>query len=35
MAFEDNLKPVLYLIDLADNPKRAFYAPETTMFYGR
>lgn len=34
-AFDDNLKPVLYLIDLADNPKRALYAPETTMFFGR
>lgn len=32
-VFQANLKPVLYLLDLADNPKRAITAPETTLFY--
>ena len=34
-TFAANLKPALYLIDLADNPRRAVSAPETTLFYGQ
>ncbi len=34
-SFNANLKPALYLIDLADNPHRAVVAPETTLFYGQ
>jgi carboxypeptidase T len=30
-----NLRPSLYLIDLADDPLRAAFRPETTLFYGR
>ena len=33
-TFQANLKPALYLIDLADNPYRASIRPETTLFYG-
>jgi carboxypeptidase T len=33
-TFEANLKPALYLIDLADDPHRAVNAPQTTLFYG-
>ncbi|HEY8278646.1 MAG TPA: M14 family metallopeptidase [Bdellovibrionota bacterium] len=33
-SFQNNLRPALYLIDLADNPHRATSAPETTLFYG-
>ncbi|MCO5143389.1 MAG: M14 family metallopeptidase [Oligoflexia bacterium] len=32
-TFNANLKPVLYLIDLADDPHRAVTAPETTLFF--
>lgn len=34
-TFLANIKPALYLIDLADNPLRAAKAPSTTLFYGR
>lgn len=34
-TFNANVKPVLYLIDLADDPYRAALRPETTMFYGQ
>lgn len=34
-TFQANLRPVLYLIDLADDPHRASMRPETTLFYGR
>ena len=34
-SFQANLKPALYLIDLADDPHRAVTAPQTTLFYGR
>jgi carboxypeptidase T len=34
-AFQANLRPMLYLMDLADNPHRAVTNPETTLFYGR
>jgi carboxypeptidase T len=34
-SFQANLKPALYLIDLADNPHRAVTAPATTLFYGK
>lgn len=34
-TFAANLKPALYLIDLADNPHRSVTAPETTLFYGQ
>lgn len=34
-TFQANIKPVLYLIDLADDPLRAALRPETTLFYGR
>ncbi len=34
-SFQANLKPAMYLIDLADNPHRAVTAPETTLFYGK
>jgi len=34
-TFQANIKPALYLIDLADNPRRAVLNPETTLFYGR
>jgi carboxypeptidase T len=33
-SFQANLKPALYLIDLADDPHRAVSAPATTLFYG-
>ncbi len=33
-SFQKNLKPALYMIDLADDPHRAVSAPETTLFYG-
>ena len=32
-AFNDNLRPLLYLLDLADDPYRAVTAPQTTLFY--
>lgn len=32
-SFQANLKPAMYMIDLADNPYRAVTAPQTTMFY--
>lgn len=32
-TFNDNLRPALYLIDLADDPYRAVRNPETTLFY--
>jgi hypothetical protein len=32
-TFDANLKPALYLIDLADDPHRAVTAPQTTLFY--
>ena len=31
----NNLRPALYLIDLADDPYRAVRNPETTLFYNR
>lgn len=34
-AFDANLKPALYLIDIADDPYRAALRPETTLFYGQ
>lgn len=34
-TFQANIKPALYLMDLADNPHRASTRPETTLFYGR
>jgi carboxypeptidase T len=34
-SFQANLKPAMYLIDIADNPHRAVTAPETTLFYGQ
>jgi carboxypeptidase T len=34
-SFQANLKPALYMIDLADDPHRAVKAPQTTLFYGR
>jgi carboxypeptidase T len=34
-SFQANLKPALYLIDLADDPHRSVKAPQTTLFYGR
>lgn len=34
-SFQANLKPVLYMIDLADDPHRAVTKPGTTLFYGR
>jgi carboxypeptidase T len=34
-SFQANLRPILYLIDLADDPYRATVRPETTLFYGR
>lgn len=34
-TFQANLRPILYLIDLADDPYRAALRPETTLFYGR
>lgn len=34
-TFQANLRPVMYLIDLADDPYRAALRPETTLFYGR
>ena len=34
-TFQANLKPSLYLIDLADDPTRAASHPETTLFYGQ
>jgi carboxypeptidase T len=34
-AFDANLRPIMYLIDLADNPHRASTNPETTLFFGR
>lgn len=34
-VFRANLRPALYLIDIADDPHRAVKAPETTLFYGR
>ena len=33
-TFRANLRPVLYLIDLADNPYRANERPEATLFFG-
>jgi carboxypeptidase T len=32
-TFQANIKPALYLIDLADDPHRAVKAPATTLFY--
>ncbi len=34
-TIQANLKPALYLIDLADDPHRAVAMPETTLFFGR
>lgn len=34
-TFQANLKPALYLIDLADDPHRSVTRPETTLFFGR
>jgi carboxypeptidase T len=34
-TFQANIKPALYLIDLADDPLRAAFRPETTLFYGK
>ena len=34
-TFDANMRPVLYLIDLADEPHRAHSAPQTTLFYGK
>lgn len=34
-TFNANLRPALYLIDLANDPYRAALRPETTLFYGR
>jgi carboxypeptidase T len=34
-TFNANIRPALYLIDLADNPLRSYQKPETTLFYGR
>lgn len=34
-TFQANLRPALYLIDLADDPHRAVAQPQTTLFYGR
>jgi carboxypeptidase T len=34
-TFQANLRPLLYLIDLADDPYRAVAHPETTLFFGR
>jgi carboxypeptidase T len=33
-TFQANVKPMLYMLDLADNPYRAATSPQTTMFYG-
>lgn len=32
-TFQANLRPLLYMFDLADNPARSHMAPETTLFY--
>lgn len=34
-TFNANIKPMLYLLDLADDPHRAVTMPQTTLFYGR
>lgn len=34
-TFQANLRPILYLMDLADDPLRAQFAPESTLFYGQ
>ncbi len=34
-TFRANLRPMMYLIDLADDPYRGVRNPETTMFYGQ
>lgn len=34
-TFRANLRPILYLMDLADDPYRGVERPETTMFYGQ
>lgn len=34
-TFQANIRPAMYLIDLADDPHRAAMRPETTLFYGR
>jgi len=34
-TLQANLRPALYLMDLADDPHRASMAPETTLFYGQ
>ena len=34
-TFQANIKPALYLIDLADDPYRAAFRPETTLFFGQ
>lgn len=34
-TFQANIRPVMYLIDLADDPYRAASRPETTLFWGR
>lgn len=34
-TFQANLRPFLYLMDLADDPHRAARAPESTLFYGQ
>lgn len=33
-TFQANLRPMLYMLDLADNPRRSYMRPETTLFYG-
>lgn len=33
-TFQANLRPFLYLMDLADDPLRAAFRPESTLFYG-
>ncbi|MGE3261516.1 MAG: M14 family metallopeptidase [Bacteriovoracia bacterium] len=34
-TFQANVKPMLYMLDLADDPHRATLRPETTLFYGQ
>lgn len=34
-TFQANIKPMMYLLDLADDPLRAAFRPETTLFYGK
>lgn len=32
-TFQANVKPILYMLDLADNPHRAYLSPQSTLFY--